>query len=282
MKPFLFLLFAAAVSLVRAGDPIRVLSFNLRYRNSDDTGPKSWDVRRDLAADLVKKDAPDFIGTQEALRVMLDDLKARVPGYGEIGIGREDGKTKGEYSAILYLETKWELKDSGTFWLSDTPEVVASSTWGNKVTRICTWGRFHSKPGGKEIFVYNAHLDHQSQPARVKGAELIMKRIAARGSNAPVILTGDFNATPENPAVTAVQKGPPEMADAWLSLHKEVKLEESGTFHAFSGKRDGAHIDYIFFTGDFTATEAAILNEPQGGNFPSDHFPLRATLKLNP
>lgn len=280
MKTLLLLLLSLGTLTSRAGESIRVMTFNMRYMNSGDKGDTAWSVRKDLAAEVIKKDAPDFLGTQEALRVMLDDTKKAVPGYGEIGVGREDGKTKGEYSAILYLEAKWELKDSGTFWLSDTPEVVASTSWGNKTTRVCTWGKFHRKADGREVFVFNAHLDHQSQPAREKGTALIMKRIAARGSEAPVIFTGDFNATPENPAIVTVQKGPPVMTDAWLSLHRDAKPEESGTFHNFSGKRNTGHIDYIFTTPDFTATESVILNEAQDGKWPSDHYPIRATLTL--
>jgi len=280
MKTLLFLLFAFGILAARAGDTVRVLTFNVRYINSGDKGDNAWTVRKDLAAAVIKKDAPDFLGTQEALRVMLDDIKKAVPGYAEIGVGREDGKTKGEYTAILYLEAKWELKDSGTFWLSDTPEVVASTSWGNKTTRVCTWGKFRRKADGKEVFVYNAHLDHQSQPAREKGAALILKRIAARGSEGPVIFTGDFNATPDNAAIVTVLKGPPVFTDAWLSLHKDAKPEESGTFHNFSGKRNTGHIDYIFSTAEFTATESAILNEAQNGKWPSDHYPVRATLTL--
>ncbi len=261
-------------------ETVRVLTFNLRYLNNSDKGAKAWTERRDAVAEVIKKDASDFIGVQEALRVMLDDVKARVPGYGELGVGREDGKQKGEYSAILYREAAWEVSASGTFWLSDTPEVVASSTWGNKVTRICTWGRFKHKASGKELFVFNAHFDHQSQPSREKSAALVLQRIRDRGSNAPVIVTGDLNATPENAAVTVLQKGPPVFTDAWLSLHRETPAAEAGTFHDFSGRQDRGHIDYIFSSPEITPVESAILHDGKDGKYPSDHFPVRATLKV--
>ncbi len=261
-------------------DLVRVLTFNLRYINSSDRGANMWTERRDAVAELIKKDAADFIGTQEAFRVMIDDVKARLPGYGEIGVGREDGKTKGEHSAILFREAVWSVEASGTFWLSDTPEVVASSTWGNKVTRICTWGRFKHKTSGRELFFFNAHFDHQSQPAREKSAALILQRIRDRGSKAPFIFVGDLNATPENPAITTLQKGPPALTDAWLSLHKDAPATTAGTFHDFSGKQDGPHIDYIFAPAEITAVESSILHDAKGGNFPSDHFPVRATLRL--
>jgi endonuclease/exonuclease/phosphatase family metal-dependent hydrolase len=259
---------------------VRVLTFNLRYVNMQDLGWKMWTRRRDAVAELIKKDAADFIGVQEAFRLQLDDVKARVPGYGELGVGREDGKQKGEYSAILYRDAAWTVMKSGTFWLSGTPEVVASTTWGNKVTRICTWGQFKHRESGRELFVFNAHLDHKSQPSREKAAALILQRISDRGSNAPVIVTGDFNAGPENAAVAILQKGPPVFTEAWLSLNKNTPASEAGTFHDFKGKKDGGHIDYIFSSPEITPVEAAILHDGKEGHFPSDHFPVRATLQL--
>jgi endonuclease/exonuclease/phosphatase family metal-dependent hydrolase len=275
---FLFLLFTAITAT--AGDSVRVLSFNLRYLNSSDTGDKAWTARRDDVAALIKKDAADFVGTQEAFRQMLDDVRERAPGYGEIGVGRDDGKTKGEYSAILYRTEAWEAKASGTFWLSDTPEVPGSCSWGNKVTRVCTWGHFRSRSGPAEVFVFNAHLDHESQPARERSTALILQRIRSLETKAPVIVTGDFNAAPDNPAVKTMLAGPPAFTDAWLALHKDAKPADSGTFHAFSGRRDGSRIDYIFAGPGVTPLEAAILNEARDNKWPSDHYPVRATLRL--
>ena len=283
MRHLLLLLFALLplpCCIMAEEAPLRVLSFNLRYINTEDTGAKMWTERRDAVGALIRKDAADFIGVQEAFRLMLDDVKARAPGYGEVGVGREDGNAKGEYSAILYRQEVWKVADSGTFWLSDTPEVPGSATWGNKVTRICTWGKFTRKQGGREVWVFNAHFDHQSQRCREKGAALILKRISERGSEAPVILTGDFNATPENPAITAFTQGPPAFTDAWLALNAKTPAAESGTFHSFNGKHDGPRIDYIFTTPGITPLECSILHDHTGGNFPSDHFPVKATLQL--
>jgi endonuclease/exonuclease/phosphatase family metal-dependent hydrolase len=281
MRLLLFLLSFWSLSAA-AAEAVKAMTFNLRYINSSDTGDKAWSSRREASAELIRKDAPDFVGTQEAFREMLDDLRQRVPGYAEIGVGRDDGKTKGEYSAILYREAAWEVKESGTFWLSDTPEVAGSTSWGNTVTRICTWGRFRSKATGRELYVFNTHFDHQSQPARGKGAALVMQRVAGRASQAPVIVTGDFNAAPDNSAIAAMRQGPPTLTDAWAAVNKDAKPAESGTFHNFSGRRDGSRIDYIFASAEFTATDAAILNEAKDGKWPSDHYPVRATLTLKP
>lgn len=282
MKRLLLLLAMLCVLPCRGEekDTIRVLTFNLRYLNPGDAGARMWTQRRDAVAELIKNDQADFIGVQEAFRSMLDDVRARVPGYRELGAGREDGLQKGEYSAILFREAAWHAAESGTFWLSDTPDVPGSSTWGNTVTRICTWARFRHKVSGRELFVYNAHFDHQSQPSREKSAALIMQRIRDRGSEAPVLVTGDFNATPENPAVATILKGPPLMTDVWLSLNKAAGDAESGTFHDFSGRRDGGRIDYIFASPGLVPLEAAIMHDEKGGQYPSDHYPVRATLRL--
>lgn len=190
------------------GDELRVMTFNIRYGTAGD-GPDRWTERREMVYDVIRQHRPDVVGLQEALRFQLDEIRAAVPGYGEIGVAREDGKQKGEYSAILYREDRLKVADSGTFWLSDTPEVVGSTTWGNKLTRICTWARFEDRAGGGVFWMYNSHLDHQSQRSRERSVELLAQRIAAGREKAdgPVIVTGDFNAGEDNPAVTYLVGG---------------------------------------------------------------------------
>lgn len=263
-------------------EPLKVLTFNLRYITKVDKGVHTWDSRRDAVAALVRREAPDFTDVQEAFRSMLDDVKARVPGYGEVGVGREDGKEQGEYSAILYREAAWTVEESGTFWLSDTPAVAGSSSWGNRVTRICTWGRFKHKATGRLLVVFNAHFDHESQPARERAAALVLERIAAVGAAVPVIFTGDLNATPENPAIAVLTQGPPRLIDVWQTLNPTMAAAESGTCHGFTGQRNRGRIDYIFATAALTPVAAEILHDAQDGNYPSDHFPVRATLEWQP
>jgi endonuclease/exonuclease/phosphatase family metal-dependent hydrolase len=260
--------------------PVKVLTFNLRYMNQGDKQARAWVNRRDAAAGVIRREAADFTGLQEALRPMLDDLKTRLPDYAELGVGRDDGKQQGEYSAILYRKAAWSVEESGTFWLSATPAVPGSRTWGNQIPRICTWGRFKNKASGKVVHFFNAHFDHISQPSREQAAALIIQRIAALGAGAPVIFTGDLNATPDNPAIAALTQGPPRLIDAWKTLNPTLPATESGTFQEFSTKRDGPRIDYIFATTAFTPVAAAILHDAPDGNPPSDHFPVCATLEL--
>ncbi|RYD30948.1 MAG: endonuclease/exonuclease/phosphatase family protein, partial [Verrucomicrobiaceae bacterium] len=225
---------------------LRVMSFNIRYINSGDTGNRTWLARRDHAAQVIREDKADLIGLQEAFRTMLDDIHVRVPGYEEVGVGREDGKEKGEYAAILVRKDRFEVLESGTFWLSDTPEVCASCTWNNVVTRICTWTKLKERATARVLYFYNTHLDHESQEAREKGFALIMDHLSKRRSGEPFVITGDLNAAEDNPAFAPFKSGPLPLVDAWREKNPAVPLSESGTMSLFSGKRDTAKIDYIF------------------------------------
>jgi endonuclease/exonuclease/phosphatase family metal-dependent hydrolase len=259
---------------------LHVMTFNIRYINSGDQGAKAWDNRRDAVASLMRDSGSDFIGVQEAFRSMLDDIHQRMPGYGEIGVGREDGRTKGEYAAILYQEDRWTLLENGTFWLSDTPDVVASSTWGNKVTRICTWGHFQHKDSSRRIYVCNAHFDHESQLARENSTKLILRRIQSLDPVMPVILMGDLNAPPENPAIRHItESGPRPLRDVWAILAR-LPSEQSGTFHGFDGRRNGARIDYIFTNDCLQPLSAALHHDNHAGIYPSDHYPVSTWLRL--
>lgn len=257
------------------------LSFNLRYINRDDKGWRTWTARRDWVGEIITRENPDVVGVQEALRPMLDDLMSRLKGYGEIGVGREDGRTKGEYSAILYKKEALTADASGTFWLSDTPEVPNSRTWGNTVTRICTWARFRPNTGDSPFYVFNAHFDHQSQESREKSVQLITKRIDAREPKAPFLFMGDLNAGENNPVIQQLKNGSLKLRDTWREVHPSTAPGESGTLHAFSGRADMAKIDYIFAQQGVEIVEAAILRDRRAGPiFPSDHFPVRAVVKI--
>lgn len=259
----------------------RVLSFNLRYQNSNDTGPKNWEARRGPVIDLIRREAPDFAGLQEALRSQLDDLHERLGGeYAEIGVGREDGQTRGEYSALLIRRERWIVEESGTFWLSGTPDVPNSMTWGNRITRICTWARLKEAAGGRTVHFFNTHFDHESQPSREKSAALLAERLASRQPAGPFVLTGDFNATPDNPAITALTGGSLKLVDAWKAANPDVPAAESGTWQAFNGNRDGGRIDFVLVPPGTRILDAAILHDAPGGVLPSDHFPVRATVEF--
>lgn len=258
--------------------PLRVMTYNLRYITSGDKGERAWTARRDQAAELIKADGSDIIGIQEGLPTMLNDLADRVPGYAVIGVGREDGIDKGEYSAILVKSDRFRIQESGTFWLSDTPEVPNSRTWGNQVTRICTWAKLYDRETKRTLHFFNAHLDHESAQARQKGTELILARIAQRQPAGPLVFTGDFNAREGDPLHAAIQKA--GLADVWRAVHPDATAEASETIHQFTGAATGARIDYLYATPDFKPVDAEVIRSSKDGVFPSDHYPVRATLKL--
>ena len=261
---------------IAGAEPLRVLSYNLRYITGGDKGPKAWTARRDQAAELIKTDDADVIGIQEGLPQMMDDLAERLSGYSVIGVGREDGIDQGEYAAILVKADRFRIQESGTFWLSDTPTVPNSCTWGNTVTRICTWAKLYDRESKKTFHFFNTHLDHASPEARQKGTELILSRITGRSG--PVVLTGDFNALDTDPLHAAIKAA--GFADAWRALNADTPAEESGTFHDFSGVKSGSRIDFVYATPDLEAIDAEIVRSSKDGNFPSDHYPVRATLEL--
>ncbi|HNS19967.1 MAG TPA: endonuclease/exonuclease/phosphatase family protein [Sedimentisphaerales bacterium] len=266
------------------------MTFNIRYGTADDKAD-SWSNRREMVFDVLRRHDPDVVGLQEALRFQIDEIRAALPQYAEIGVGREDGKTKGEYSAILYRKDRLDVTDSDTFWLSDTPEVPGSITWGNACTRVCTWGRFVRKNSGTAFYLFNTHLDHQSQPARQHGAILLSRRITQRTHADPVILTGDFNADENNPAVWYLKglselttpdgtqsKSPVPLVDSFRVAHPTE--QEVGTFHAFKGGAAGGKIDYIFIQPGAEVKAAQILRDNENGRYPSDHYPVLAVVRF--
>jgi endonuclease/exonuclease/phosphatase family metal-dependent hydrolase len=252
-----------------------IMTFNIRYGTADD-GPNAWTLRRDLVVATIAAERPDVLGLQEALRFQLDELRAALPGYAELGVGRDDGGTAGEYAAILYRPDRVTIEATGTFWLSDTPEVPGSATWGNRITRICTWARIRERAAGSRFVLFNLHLDHESQPSRERSVQLILARVDRLAAGLPVLLTGDFNAGEDNPAVAAVR------AAGFVDTYRAVDPDPSGdgTFGGFAGDSSGAKIDFVFARGPWRVRTADILRRRGGTRDPSDHFPVTARLVL--
>jgi endonuclease/exonuclease/phosphatase family metal-dependent hydrolase len=239
-----------------------------------------WPLRRDLLVSVIRDAHPDVLGLQEALRFQLDEIGAALATYREVGVGRDDGIEAGEYSAILFDSTRVALEDSGTFWLSDTPEEPGSTSWGNRITRICTWARLRERDTGAVFYHFNTHWDHQSQPSRERSARLILERIAARGQpGTPVLLTGDFNAGESNPAFrTLVEDTVVSLRDTFRALHPDAT--GVGTFNGFEGDSDGDKIDAILASPEWRVLDAEIARVNDRGRYPSDHYPVTASLRL--
>ncbi len=262
-------------------EPLTVVSFNIRYGTAKD-GENAWMARRDMLFEVVRSANADLVGLQEALDFQIDEIIAAVPVYAVVGVGRDDGGEKGEYSAILFRKDRFHVAEAGTFWFSDTPSVVASRSWGNTITRICSWARFIDRDG-RGFYHYNLHLDHQSQPSRERSTVLLRARIDTRAVPDPVIVTGDFNVGEANPALGTLTLagggGPPPLVDTFRVLHPDVK--DAGTFSGFKfGNHGTDKIDYILVQPGAEVMAAEIVRTSRNDRYPSDHFPVTARVRL--
>jgi endonuclease/exonuclease/phosphatase family metal-dependent hydrolase len=272
----LLVAFLTPGAFAQDASPLRVMSFNIRYGTAND-GDDHWDKRKTFLVDVLRSESPDVIGVQEALYPQIAFILQALPEYAMVGVGRDDGVRAGEYTAILYRTAKLSLSRSDTFWFSETPAVVASKSWGNTITRICTWAQF-TTADGRPLYVYNVHLDHQSQPSREKSAALLRARVEARDPKAPAIVMGDFNAGERNPAVSSMVEGG-VLRDTFRVKHPSAS--PVGTFTGFKfGQVSGEKIDHIFATGDWDVVDAAIVRTDRDQRYPSDHFPVTATVRL--
>jgi endonuclease/exonuclease/phosphatase family metal-dependent hydrolase len=265
---------APAQPALPSASPVTVMSFNIRYGTAPD-GDNHWTKRREQLFALLREQQPDLLGLQEALHHQIEEILAAVPGYGYVGIGRTDGRRAGEYAAILYRATRLQPRRSDTFWLSETPAVVGSRTWGNTIERICTWAYFEDREG-PSFYAYNVHFDHQSQSSRERSSALLLERIAARAPAAPVVVMGDFNAGEQNPAITLLAA---VLRDTFRVLHPDAA--PAGTFNGFElGRTGGDKIDYVFVLPGIEVLEAAIVRASRDGRYPSDHFPVTARVRV--
>jgi endonuclease/exonuclease/phosphatase family metal-dependent hydrolase len=253
------------------GDALHVMSFNLRF--AEETGPNSWPARRPVLAELLATEQPTVIGTQEGLYGQLRDIAADLPvGYAWIGVGREGG-SRGEFVAVCYDARRLEPVGFEHFWLSETPELIGSRSWDTGSVRMVTLVRFACKVTGTRFVVVNTHLDNSSELARVRGAELLRSRIP---SGVPIVLTGDFNAPAQGSAVYDILID--GLTDTWTSgRHLTPRF---GTFHGYRDLVvDGPRIDWILTRGA-TTVSAGINTFAHNGQFPSDHLPVQALIKI--
>jgi endonuclease/exonuclease/phosphatase family metal-dependent hydrolase len=273
---------------IQAGDrntPIKVMSFNIRYGAAND-GENSWKHRDYLVLETIQNYGPDLIGYQEALKFQVDFLKQNLKGYGFHGIGRDKGTEEGEYVPVMWKMDRFELVDSGHFWLSETPEIPGSVSWDSSLTRMLSWVVLRDKKAvgyQKELVFANTHFDHRGNQARLESAKLIRQRAEEIMNDIPIILTGDFNTTEDLAPYAALCKaegfnGKP-LVDAFRVIHPEVSDNER-SFGAWVGRRDGKRIDWILHTDDFVTLNAAINYTQDAGRYPSDHYPVEAIVRL--
>jgi len=255
---------------------LRVATFNIRC--PVDKPPNDWPSRAPRVKALIERHHVDIVGLQEATHNQLQFL-LKDPTWASIGVGRADGRRGGEYSCILYRPARFELLDSETFWLSETPEKAGSLSWGSANRRICTWGRFRDKVSDKDFVLFNTHLDHRSKNARFNGVKLILSRMDGIANGAPILFTGDFNTHPGSKTILAVYE----------KLHNSKALSEIahfgpvGTFNGFIYERNKPpkrEIDYIFVSKGIRIHSHQTIDDTDDGLCPSDHFPVICEITL--
>lgn len=281
-----------------------VATFNIRNANAgDSTNGNGWGQRYPYIAQLVQFHGFEIFGTQEGKYPQLQDLKAAMPGYDYIGIGRDDGKQAGEFSAIFYRTDRFEVLDHGDFWLS-TDTSYPNKGWDAALPRICTWGKFKDKRSGFEFIYFNLHMDHVGVQARAESAKLILQKVKEQPAHIPVILSGDFNVD-QNSESYALLNNSGVMRDAYEMAR--FRYAPNGTFNGFHPDRfTTSRIDHIFLSDDFTVLKYGVLTdsyrtpvaesniEEKNGNFPkevsmqkyearmpSDHFPVMIQVEFN-
>lgn len=264
-------------------ETVKVMTFNIRYGTADD-GENHWDNRREMVFDLIAGHGADVVGLQEAMDFQIGQLRRALSGYGVVTAGRDDGGQAGEHCTILYRRDRFRVAESGTFWFSNSPWVPGSMHWGNRIPRICTWVRLVERATGNAFYVYNLHLDHQSQVSRFKSAELLARHVAGRNPQDPVVVMGDFNMGLDNPAMLYLRRlgypdAPIELLDSWRLLYPGEP--DTRTYHGFEGGNDGIKIDHILIEQATEVVDAQIdRTANEQGRYPSDHYPVTATLKL--
>lgn len=276
---FLSLLFISFLSM-NAQD-LKVMTFNIRYNNPGDS-LNAWPNRKDKLASQVLYYAPQLLGVQEALADQMNDLRERLKNYKSIGVGRDDGKDKGEFSAIFYDTTRLQALQSETFWLSQTPTVVASKGWDAAITRIVTWAKFRDKKSKKVFYYFNTHFDHIGKEARRESAKLLLQKVKDIAGSTQAIITGDFNATPSDEPIQVItdKSNPHHLIDS-REISQTPHYGPTGTFTGFHSKEvSNEPIDHIFLKGKWKVLNHATISETWEGRFASDHFAVLATLSF--
>lgn len=285
------LLFAMAMS----AQSIFVGTYNIRNRNDgDEKKGNVWATRCKVICDMINFEAPDVFGTQEVLIGQLRDLRAGLDNYDFIGVGRDDGKEAGEYSALFYKKDHLTLLNHGNFWLNETPDKPKLG-WDAACIRICTWGEFKQKNTGFRFFHFNLHMDHVGIVARREAAKLIVKKVREIAKGAPVVVTGDFNVD-QNNEIFKIFTDSGILKDSYTAAR--LRFAENGTFNSFNTSFwSPSRIDHVFVSPQFAVDRYGILTnaywtpkatDTQKGNdapsktkfekrdrrAPSDHYPV--------
>lgn len=276
MKRLFLLLSITLFALLELNaQPLRVMSYNIRYDNPED-GKNAWSNRKEFLAEQITRTNPDILGVQESLPSQVDWLGTALKGYGKAGIGRDEDGT-GESVTIFFRTERFEMTESRTFWLSETPNEI-SKGWDAAIRRICTYVRLRDRRTGQILLVLNTHFDHIGPLARRNSAELVSKKISELNKDKqPVILFGDFNATQDSSPIEILKY---DLIEARLAA-ANVNRPQQGSYNGFDTTKPAEDlIDHIFISQDIKVDRYAMLVETRDNRYPSDHFPVVLELIL--
>lgn len=271
-------LLALPVAAKERADRYSAMTYNIRLDIASD-GDNGWPHRRGALTGLVAYYGPDLVGMQEVLPQQKQAIEADLPHYRFVGVARDDGQNKGEYSPLGFRRDRFTLVGSGTFWLSPTPQVPGKG-WDAAYPRIATWARLRDKTAKQVLLIVNTHMDHVGTTARLEGARQIRGWISKqRKPDETVVLMGDFNSPTGSPAYAAiVEPGDGALHDT-LTISRTPHFGPLGTFTGFKIDHvEPAPIDHIFVSRDVTVLRHATLTQQMGGRLPSDHYPVLADL----
>jgi endonuclease/exonuclease/phosphatase family metal-dependent hydrolase len=261
---------------VAAQEPVELITYNIRLNTPGD-GDHAWPHRKQDVAALFRFHRASVFCVQEALPGQIDYLEEEFPGFYYEGVGRDDGKREGEFSAVFYDHSRFRRLDGGTFWLSENPE-QCSFGWDAACRRICTWVKLEELSSGKALFVFNTHFDHVGEVARKESASLILKKISEiAGDGLPVVLCGDFNLPPDAEPMQCIRA---ELRDAY-DVTELPPYGSVATYHGFTyDDPPKRRIDYVFVSEEIRVLRYGALTDSRDRTFFSDHLPVLVTLKL--
>lgn len=280
MKPkkTVIILIFMALGIFSYAQSLKVITYNIRL-DTDVDGENAWLLRKDYLTSQIQFYEPDILGIQEAKPNQVVDISKMLSQYNQVGIGRE-GEGKGESSNIFFKKDRFLLKETNTFWLSKTPDII-SKGWDAAFNRVCTYALLKDKKSKKHIWVFNTHLDHIGEVAKTKGIELILLKITELNTqNYPVIFMGDFNSEPTSERIIALKKVMNDTRD----ISEEKPFGPSGTFNGFKYSEPVTRmIDYVFVSKNnkFKVEKFAVLSDSRNLNYPSDHLPVFVKLSFN-
>lgn len=277
MKNSLFTLVLILLSAIGSAQELNLMTYNIRYATVND-GDNQWEKRKEYLSEQLLFYAPDIFGIQEGLSHQVDYLDKSLRNYAYAGVGRDDGKSAGEYCAIFYNKDKLQLLGEDTFWLSKTPEKV-SKGWDAAFERICTYAFFMDKTTGNNFWVFNTHFDHIGELARERSAELIVQKITEVNKDQfPVFILGDFNLNEKSKAITYLSS---QYDDSRL-VTSDKPFGPFGTFTGFEFHEPVKdRIDYIFCSkGNVIVKKYGVLTDSKESRYPSDHFPVMINAEI--